>query len=141
MEREHPGRAIDLGTGSGLLAIAAARLGVAEILAVDQDAEAIASAIANARRNDVAARVHCVVADAASIETEPAPLVVADLLTAVHAQFATRYSRLVTPGGTIVLGGILETEASALGAALAREGLGLRERLTIDEWTTLALSR
>src|SRR5262249_6957713 len=57
VERDAPTSAIDLGTGSGILAIAAARAGVARVLAVDEDPDAVAAARANAARNGVADRV------------------------------------------------------------------------------------
>lgn len=141
VEHDRPDSAIDLGTGSGLLAIAAARLGAVRVLAVDEDSAAIDCAIANAARNSVSDRVRCVVADAGAVDTEPAPLVVANLLSAVHARLAARYARLVTPAGAVVLGGILEKEAPEVTAIVAREGLALREQLTIDGWTTLVVSR
>ena len=141
VERDRPARVIDLGTGSGLLAIAAARLGVARVLAVDDDSAAIDCAIANAARNGVAERVHSVVADAGAIETEAAPLVVANLLSAVHTRVAARYRHLVAPGGMLVLGGLLEKEAPDVTATVEREGFVCREELTIDGWTTLVLSR
>ena len=83
VDRDRPPRMIDLGTGSGILAIAAARLGVRAILAVDDDPDAVAAAVANVARNHVADRVRCVLADAGRLaETAPAPLVVANLLSA-----------------------------------------------------------
>jgi ribosomal protein L11 methyltransferase len=141
VERERPGRAIDLGTGSGLLAIAAARLGVAHVFAVDNDPDAIGAAIANAARNGVSHRVRCVVGDAGAIDTEPAPLVMANLLTAMHTRLALRYARLVRAGGAAVLGGILDKEANGVVATMAGTGLVLRDQLTVDGWTTLVLAR
>src|SRR5439155_1113327 len=88
VEEEPPAQAarrmIDLGTGSGILAIAAARLGVDGVLAVDDDPDAVASAMANAARNHVSDRVRCVLADAERLDEAAAPLVVANLLTAAH---------------------------------------------------------
>src|SRR6058998_2313303 len=76
IDRDGPPGMIDLGTGSGILAIAAARLGVSAVLAVDDDPDAIASAVANAARNHVSDRVRCVLADAGRLEETRAPLVV-----------------------------------------------------------------
>src|SRR5437899_2017009 len=80
IDRDGPPRMIDVGTGSGILAIAAARLGVGAILAVDDDPDAIACAMANAARNRVSDRVRCLLADAERLDEVPAPLVVANLL-------------------------------------------------------------
>lgn len=141
VERDRPERAIDLGTGSGLLAIAAARLGVAHVLAVDNDPDAVGAALANAARNGVSDRVRCIVADAGAIDTEAAALVMANLLTPVHARLAARYARLITPTGVVLLGGITDTEAAGVEALVAREGLVVRDRLTFGGWTTLVASR
>src|SRR6185295_8505619 len=105
-----PSHALDLGTGSGILAIALARLGVRTVLAIDEDPDAIANATANAARNGVAGGITCRVDDAATLEAPPVPLVVANLITAVHRRLAHRYASWITAGGTLVLGGILDTE-------------------------------
>ena len=129
--------ALDLGTGSGILAIAAARLGVARILGVDEDPDAVAAATGNAERNGVASRIECRLADAATLQAAPAPLVLANLLTAAHVKLAAGYRRLLTPGGTLVLGGILDAEAEVVGRAVGRHGLEPADALSIDGWTAL----
>jgi ribosomal protein L11 methyltransferase len=130
--------AIDLGTGSGILAIAAARLGVGDVLAVDSDPDAVASAAANVERNALGGRIHCAVAEAATLETAPAPLVLANLLAAAHRALAPAYARLVAPGGIIVLGGLLDAEADDVAAALARHGFERRAARSVEGWTSLA---
>ena len=134
-------RALDLGTGSGILAIAAARLGVPEVLAVDTDPDAIVAAIANAARNGVPDRVRCAVADAAELAAGGFPLVLANLLAAAHLALGARYRRLLSPGGTLILGGILEHEAGAVAGALAAAGLVPHDREMVDGWASLALRR
>ncbi len=134
-------RALDLGTGSGILAIAAARLGVPEVLAVDTDPDAIVAAIANAARNGVPDRVRCAVADAAELAAGGFPLVLANLLAAAHLALGARYRRLLCAGGTLILGGILDHEAGAVAGALATAGLVLRDREMVDGWASLALRR
>jgi ribosomal protein L11 methyltransferase len=136
-----PATAIDVGTGSGILAIALARLGVARVLAVDDDPDAIAVATENAARNDVSARVECRVTDVAALQTPAAPLVVANLLTAAHHRFAATYARHVDAGGRLVLGGILEAEADTVLESVAAHGFGRVEAIRIDGWTTLVLER
>src|SRR4030095_176962 len=82
IERDGPSRMIDLGTGSGILAIAAARLGVRAVLAVDDDPDAVAASVANVARTHAADRIRGVRRDAGRLEeTAPAPLVVANLLS------------------------------------------------------------
>src|SRR5262249_16777114 len=78
---ERPARMIDVGTGSGILAIAAARLGVGAVLAIDDDPDAVACAMANAARNHVADRVRCALADAAALREPRVPLPAPHLLS------------------------------------------------------------
>ena len=139
VEAEGPRRMIDLGTGSGILAIAAARLGVDGVLAVDDDPDAVASAMANAARNHVSDRVRCVLAAAELLDETAAPLVVANLLTAAHRKLAPRYERAVRPGGTLILGGILDGEAAEVASALAGYGFVPRAPRSVEGWTTLEL--
>jgi ribosomal protein L11 methyltransferase len=136
---ERPARALDLGTGSGILAIAAARLGVAEVLACDADPDAVAAAAANAARNGVADRVRPLLADAATLAAEPAPLVLANLLAAAHRALASRYAALVAPAGALVLGGLLDAEADGVARALAPQGFRRESARSLDGWTSLAL--
>ena len=137
LDAERARAAIDLGTGSGILAIAAARLGVATILAVDDDPDAVAAAAANAERNGVAARMDCRLGDAAVVDAAPAPLVLANLLAAAHVRLAARYRRLLAPGATLVLGGILDGEAEAIRDGLRAHGLVPADTLSIDGWSAL----
>ena len=134
-----PPRAIDLGTGSGILAIAAARLGVADVLACDTDPDAIVATQANAARNGVEACVRAVVVDAAALVAEPAPLVLANLLAAAHHALASRYRQLVAAGGALVLGGLLDAEGDAVAAALAGHGFRHEATRSLEGWTSLAL--
>jgi ribosomal protein L11 methyltransferase len=136
---ERPARALDLGTGSGILAIAAARLGVAEVLACDSDPDAVAAATANAARNGVGDRVHARVDDVATLETPPAPLVLANLLAAAHHAFAARYRALVAPGGLLVAGGLLDPETDDVARALAAHGFHREAARSLEGWTSLAL--
>jgi ribosomal protein L11 methyltransferase len=136
---DRPARAIDVGTGSGILAIAAARLGVTDVLACDMDSDAVAAAEVNAARNGVAGRVRVVAADAATLVVEPAPLVLANLLAAAHHALASRYRGLVSRGGALVLGGLLDAEADDVTAALAAHGFRREAARSLEGWTSLAL--
>jgi len=136
-----PARAIDLGTGSGILAITAARLGVGSVLAVDEDPDAVAAAIANAARNGVCDRVRCVLSAASCLDAPAAPLVVANLLAAAHLRLGGRYGRWVTGGGTLILGGILDAEAPVVAGALGAHGFIERARASVEGWTSLELQR
>lgn len=141
VEREGPSSAIDLGTGSGILAIALARLGVPSVLAIDDDPDAVRSARANVAANGVADRVRCVEGEAGALVTEGAPLVVANLLAAAHRRLAPRYGRYVLGGGALVLGGILDAEAAEVADALRPRGFDPRASVSREDWTTLELRR
>jgi ribosomal protein L11 methyltransferase len=134
-----PVHAIDLGTGSGILAIAAARLGVGAVLACDTDPDAVAAAEANAALNGVAAQVHACLADVATLAAEPAPLVLANLLGAAHRALAARYTTLVGAGGILIAGGLLDAEAEEVTAALVAHGFHRQDSRSIEGWTSLAL--
>jgi ribosomal protein L11 methyltransferase len=134
-----PVRAIDLGTGSGILAIAAARLGVTDVLACDTDPDAVTAARANVALNGVGDRVEALVADAAALAVAPAPLVLANLLASAHRALAPSYRRLVEDGGAIVLGGLLEAEVDDVVAVLAADGFRRAEARTLEGWTSVVL--
>jgi ribosomal protein L11 methyltransferase len=134
-----PGAAVlDIGTGTGILAIAALRLGAAAVLAIDVDPDAIAATSVNAKRNGcrgLTARL----AEPQDI-AEPAPIVLANLLTNTHLALAPHYARLVTPGGQLVLGGMLEDEDDRVSRALATRGFERRSRLALEGWASLRLA-
>lgn len=136
-----PAAALDLGTGSGILAVAAARLGVARVLGVDDDPDAISAATANAALNGVADRVRCTLADAVVVDTPPVPLVLANLLSAAHLRLAPRYAAYVAHGGALVLGGILDGEAGHVASSVAAHGFRRRDTRSLQGWTTLTLER
>jgi len=136
---ERPARAIDVGTGSGILAIAAARLGVTDVLACDVDPDAVAATRANAAGNGAAARVRVLVADAASLAAAPAPLVLANLLASAHRALGPSYRRLVAAGGALVLGGLLDAEADDVVGALAAHGFRREAARSLEGWTSLVL--
>ena len=133
-----PARALDLGTGSGILAIAAARLGVGHVRAVDTDPDAVASAAANVERNGLGRQIRCAVADAATIAIEPFPLVMANLLSAAHRALAARYADLVAADGILVLGGLLDGEADGVAAVVAANGFTGYDARSVEGWTSLA---
>jgi ribosomal protein L11 methyltransferase len=134
-------RALDIGTGSGILAVAAVKLGAGSVLAIDVDPDAVAAARANAERNGCADRVEIALADPGALAVEPFPVVVANLLTHTHLALRPVYARLVAGAGALILGGILVDEDRQVADALATEGFRLRERLVLDGWSSLLLGR
>ena len=109
---------VDYGCGSGILAVAAAALGARRVLALDIDPQALRATAENARLNGVADRVSVVAADAAaSVPAEPVPLVVANILAGTLVELAPVMSALTIPGGSLMLSGILESQAGEVAGA------------------------
>ena len=123
---------IDYGCGSGILAIAAARLGAARVVAVDIDPQAIESTRENAARNGVAVQAR--EPDGPAIAA--ADVVVANILANPLRVLAPLLSSLVRPHGWLVLAGLLERQADEIAACYP--GFDLRAWRTIDGWTCLA---
>jgi len=103
---------IDYGCGSGVLAIAALKLGATRAVGVDNDAQALAASRDNAERNGVAAGLDLVAPDA--FVAEPADALVANILAGPLSELAPRFAASVKPGGAIALSGILEGQESEL---------------------------
>lgn len=109
---------IDYGCGSGVLAIAAAKLGANRVRAFDIDPQALLATTQNAAANDVDARVE-VCATAAQLAARPADLLVANILANTLCELAGEFARLLRPGGRLLLAGVLEHQADAVTAACA----------------------
>ncbi len=134
-------RILDLGTGSGVLAIAAARALRCRVLAIDIDPQAVDAARNNARRNGVGPLVEVLRADSVAGLRSRAPfdLVFANILLAPLQRFAAALTQKLAPGARLVLSGILPAQANAVVAAYHR--LTLRRRIDLDGWTTLVFAR
>jgi ribosomal protein L11 methyltransferase len=133
--------ALDVGCGSGILAIAAAGLGVPCVDAFDVDPDAVAATVENAQRNGVEARVGARVAAADAWDGPAAPLVLANLLAAAHIALAPALARLIAPGGRLIAGGLLAHEAPIVAGTFAAEGCWLVEIAEDDGWAALLLHR
>jgi ribosomal protein L11 methyltransferase len=132
-------RILDLGTGSGVLAIAAARALRRRVLAVDIDADAVRIARANARLNGVAALIAAAQGNGVRGRREPFNLIFANILLEPLQRLAPALTRLVAPGGRIVLSGLLTSQANA--ARVAYHALALERRIDLNGWATLVLTR
>jgi ribosomal protein L11 methyltransferase len=136
-------RILDLGTGSGVLAIAAARALRQRVLATDIDADAVSAARENARLNGVGPFIEAVRADGvarrAVLERAPFDLVFANILLGPLQLLAAPLRRLIAPGARVILSGLLTTQANA--AIAAYRPLALERRIDIDGWSTLVLAR
>ncbi len=128
---------VDVGTGSGVLAIAAAKLGAARVYALDRDPEAGPAATANIRRNGVADRVDLTVPSTRVIAPEPATLVVANIVASVHVKLMESYAFLLAPSGRLLLGGVLGDYVNEVLRVAGRFGFGLDATASAGEWRLL----
>lgn len=140
------GHVIDIGCGSGILSIAALKLGADHVLAVDIDSQAVASSKKNAGLNDI---------DQSSLEInkgsveeiltgrftiQKAPLVLANILAPIITRlFSVGLGDLVTPGGLLILSGILDHQQENLLRIAEVAGFTCIDRVTDADWVSLAL--
>ena len=138
-------RVLDMGCGSGILAIAAAKTWPARVLASDIDPAAVRVAAANARANQVAARVRVIKSDAyASREISrrsPFDLIIANILPKPLRHMAPDMARHLRPGGFAVLAGLVVGDAEAVLDTHRQLGLILAHHIDIRGWRTLVLRR
>jgi ribosomal protein L11 methyltransferase len=145
MAHRRPARILDLGTGSGILAIAAAKLLHRPVLAGDIDARAVRVAAANAKLNGVAPRLRAIRTDGwdspAIAEARPFDLVFANILARPLCAMARHLAQNLAPGGTAILAGLLTQQSAWVLAAHRRNGLVLERRIADGAWTTLVLRK
>ena len=129
-------RVLDVGCGSGILAIAALRLGAASALGVDTDPIAIESTDANARRNGLARRTRARVGSLPSGEP-PFDVVLANLIAGVLVPLAPALRREIIDGGTLVASGIFIDREAEVRSAFEAAGLLVTDRLAEGDWVAL----
>jgi len=129
-------RILDVGCGSGILAIAALRLGGAEALGVDTDPIAIEATTENARRNRLARRIR---AREGSLPTNEPPfdIVIANLIAGVLVPLAPLLRAELSPGGRLVASGIFVDREADVRAAFEAAGLAVAERTGEGDWVAL----
>ncbi|MGA3284747.1 MAG: 50S ribosomal protein L11 methyltransferase [Verrucomicrobiota bacterium] len=128
---------LDIGTGSGILAIAAAKLGYSAVRAFDFDPEAVRVARANARVNGVHKKLRITRGDVAKLPIHAAKqydLVCANLISTLLMAERRRIAAQLKRGGTLVLAGILKSEFSRVQKVFAEFGLKLAVKKTENEW-------
>ncbi len=142
-KRRRIGNALDLGSGSGILAIATALLWNAPVVAADNDPVAVAVCAGNVGINGVGDRVRAVLGDGfdnPDIESSaPFDLIAANILAGPLIDLAPAIARHLAPGGVAILSGILQNQADELLAAARNAGMQLAERVTLGEWDTLVI--
>ena len=143
LKARRPACVLDLGTGTGVLAIAAARALHRGVLASDIDAASVTVARENARLNGVGSRVHVVRATGfaapAFAQRGPFDLVLANILANPLRQLARPMSRHLANGAEIILSGLLHHQACAVISAYRARGLVPARHLKIDGWSSLLM--
>lgn len=143
--RRRPRRILDLGTGSGILAMAAAMLLRRRVLATDIEPWSVRVAGQNAAGNGVGRLVRPVLADgwqARAVQAgRPYDLVFANILARPLCRMARDLAAALAPGGTAILAGLLGWQARGVIAAHRRQGLRLEAVLREGEWTTLVVRK
>ena len=136
-------RVLDFGSGSGVLAIAAARLGAHSAVGIEVDDEANPIAEANARRNDVADRVTFLLGDAGHLHglVGPADLVCSNILRTVNALLLPAIRDALRPGGLAIFSGMEEAEASLFRPVLTEAGWTVRDETRDGDWWAVAAVR
>src|SRR5712691_3622920 len=135
-------RPLDIGTGSGSLAIAAAKRLRRRVLASDVDCAAVRVAAHHVRRNGLAHRVRAVCAPCVrsrAVRRGDYDLVFANILARPLALMARDLARALVPGGVVVLAGLLRRQEALVVAAYRAQGLALERRLVIEGWSTLIM--
>jgi ribosomal protein L11 methyltransferase len=145
LAHRRPRRILDLGTGSGILAIAAARLLRRHVLATDIDPWSVRVARENARLNHVSHLVQCTRSDGWKTRgvrrAGPYDLVLANILARPLAAMARDLARNLRRGGHAVLSGFLGCQTNLVRTAHLRHGLKCAYRLSDEGWTTLVVRR
>ena len=131
-------RVLDVGCGSGVLALVAARLGAAEAVGIDVEPAAVSAADANARRNgldDVAAFSTVPVGEA---ESGTFDVIVANITADVLVSLAGDIAERVAPSGRLAISGISAAQTSSVAAAYRRYGIELADTVRLDDWVSLS---
>ena len=134
-------RVYDIGTGSGILAIAAARLGAGEVQAVDIDPVACKVAAENVARNNAGAVVRVRQGNLAELLQSGADLIVSNIIADVIAGFAPHAAATLKPGGVLIASGIIRERAEMVRTALAAANLKIGEEHADGLWIAFAANK
>ena len=136
---------LDVGTGSGILALAAAKLGAANVYCIDNSSVAVESAVANAEMNHMSDRMNVVLG--VLDETEATrlsaqyDLVLANIIARVIGSIASNLAQVLAPDGILITSGIIEDRRHEAEQPLLAAGLKLIDQVMIDDWVTLIMQK
>ncbi len=128
---------LDAGCGSGVLSIAAVKLGASRVFGFDNDPPSIENARENAELNGVADRAVFSDADLSTVDAVPADIVLANLISGVLVRYLDRFREFLAPGGTIVFSGLLAEEEDMFLGHLLKKGFSVIEAGHRDEWIAI----
>lgn len=138
-------RILDVGTGSAILALAAAKLGAQGVVAIDNSSVAAESAIANVAMNDLGDRIKVVLGVLDEVEAERMAgqynLVLANIIAQVIGSIAPQLAQVLAPQGLLVVSGIIEARRHDAEGPLLESGLELVEEVKIDDWLALVFKK
>ncbi len=130
-------RVYDVGTGTGILGIAAAKLGASSILAMDLDEVAVRSAIENCKINKCSEQITVKQNNLLDGVVEQVEVVIANILAEVIIRFTDDVERVLLPGGTFIASGIIKAREEDVKTALAESRLEIVETVYMDDWVAI----
>ncbi len=145
-QRTRPGVCVlDVGTGSGILALAAAKLGAANVHCIDNSSVAVESAVANAETNHLSDRINVVLGVLDETESTRLSgqydLVLANIIARVIGSIAPYLAQVLAPDGMLITSGIIEDRRQEAEQPLLAAGLKLIDQVMIDDWVTLIMQK
>jgi ribosomal protein L11 methyltransferase len=136
-----PARVLDVGTGSGILALAALRLGAGRVMGYDTDRLAVEASTANAAANGLGDRFEAHLGTLPAEADAPFPLLLANLVAAVLIELGPRLAAHTEPGGTLIASGIIESRVDEVESALTAAGFEVIDWITEGDWVTVRFGR
>lgn len=136
---------LDVGTGSGILALAAVKLGAASAYCIDSSSIAVESATANATANDLSERITVKLGELDDTEVArlagQSDMVLANIIARVIGSIAPQLAQVLAPGGLLIASGIIEERRYEAEQPLLAAGLRLVDQVMIDDWVTLIMGK
>lgn len=132
---------LDVGTGTGVLAIASVRLGASHAVAIDNDEWCFDNGIENCQVNGVSGQVEIRLGEVSQVEEKDFDLVLANINKNILMDIGQDLASHVKKGGTLILSGLLFTDEQDITERYAREGFTVSDKMQMDEWISLVMKR